>query len=461
MNPTARQFNAAATARAGDLRHRAVLQKTIGTYLAAVDRGKTRFASWENARARVAAIRWETTNHLDGYLELFEQRVHENGGQVHWAATGTEARDIVLSIARRHRVKQVVKSKSMTTEEIHLNDALAEAGIRSVETDLGEYICQLRGEPPYHIVTPVMHLTKEDIARDFHEKLGVPLTDSPEELTMIAREKLRREFLSAEMGITGANFAVAEAGMIAITENEGNARLGFSLPRIHVAVVGIEKVIPRIEDLALLWPVLSTAGTGQALTVYSSLVGGPRRDGEPDGPAEFHVVLLDNGRTRLLADAEQREALHCIRCGACLNVCPIFRNVGGHSYATTYQGPIGSVITPHLREADDWAHLPYASSLCGACTEACPARIDLHRHLLHHRRNTVGRHADPLWQRLAFRVWCWIMNSALRYRLAARLGRAAWRLGVLRPVLRPWTKTRDLPPLPDRSFRQWWEQQKP
>ena len=338
----------------------------------------------------------------------------------------------------------------MTTEEIHLNEALEEAGIEPVETDLGEYICQLRREPPYHIVTPVMHLTKADIAQTF----AVPAATSAEDLTMIARAKLREAFLSADMGVTGANFAVADTGMIAITENEGNARLSFSLPKLHVAIVGIEKLIPRFEDLALLWPLLSTSGTGQALTAYNSVIGGPRQSGEPDGPEEFHVILLDNGRTRLLADAEQRDALHCIRCGACLNACPVYKNIGGHTYATTYSGPIGSVITPHLRDEKEWSHLSFASSLCGACTDVCPVRVDLHHHLLHNRRNAVQNKFDHPLQRLIFRVWLWAMQTPAVY----RLGGLAFRLGFARPLLTPWTKTRNFPEPPQQSFRDWWEE---
>jgi L-lactate dehydrogenase complex protein LldF len=381
-----------------------------------------------------------------------------NGGHVFWAETAEDARAHILQLARQHGVEKVVKSKSMTTEEIHLNNALETAGIHTVETDLGEYICQIRGEPPYHIVTPVMHLTKADIARTFQEKLGTPLTDSAEELTMIARARLREEFLTADMGITGANFAIADTGMVAITENEGNARLSFSLPHVHVVVVGIEKLIPRFEDLALFWPLLSGSGTGQAITAYSSLIGGPRREREADGPREFHVILLDNGRTRLLADAEQRDALHCIRCGACLNACPIYKNVGGHAYGTTYQGPIGSVITPHLRDAQEWSHLPYASSLCGACTDVCPVRIDLHHHLLHNRRNAVQSEFDGPLQRLLFRVWLATMQSPAVYAVVSRLGNLALRLGVAQPLLKPWTATRDFPTPPKQSFKDYWRQ---
>ncbi len=456
--PTLEKFNHDATVKTADLHHRAVIQKAITTYDVAVARGRLRFADWQNARSRAAAIKWETINHLDQYLEEFERNVLANGGHVFWAETAEDARAHVLQLARRHKVEKVVKSKSMTTEEIHLNDALETAGIHTVETDLGEYICQIRGEPPYHIVTPVMHLTKADIARTFQEKLGTPLTDSAEELTMIARARLRQEFLTADMGITGANFAVADTGMVAITENEGNARLSFSLPRVHVAIVGIEKLIPRFEDLALFWPLLAGSGTGQALTAYSSLIGGPRQKREADGPQEFHVILLDNGRTRLLADAEQRDALHCIRCGACLNACPVYKNVGGHAYNTTYQGPIGSVITPHLRDAEEWSHLPYASSLCGACTDVCPVRIDLHHHLLHNRRNAVEKKFDSPIQRLLFRVWLATMQSPTAYVIASRLGNLALRWGLARSLLKPWTANRDFPTPPKQSFKDYWRQ---
>jgi L-lactate dehydrogenase complex protein LldF len=456
MTPTLQRFQNAATAKSADAKHRTVIRRNMATYHQSVVRGKARFLNWEEARARAAQAKWEVVNHLDRYLEQFEQNVTNNGGHVHWAETADEACAIILDLARRHNVRKVVKGKSMATEEIHLNDAFAAAGIQSVETDLGEFICQLRGEPPYHLLTPAMHLSKADFTREFHEKLGAPMTDDPQELTMIARQWLRKDFLSADMGVTGANFAVADLGMIALTENEGNIRLSFSLPRVHVALVGIEKLVPRLEDLAVLWPVLGTMGTGQALTSYSSLVGGPRAANEQDGPEEFHVVLLDNGRIRLLADVEQRDALQCIRCGACLNSCPIYESIGGHAYGTTYQGPIGSVITPHLRGMQDWSHLPYASALCGACTSVCPVHVDLHHHLFQNRRNAVQQRLDPWLQRLAFRVWRWAMEDSKRYALAGKLGRFALQLGVAQPFLKPWTKTREFPPAPAQSFRDWW-----
>ena len=455
----AQQFYKSAAAKAVDLRHRAIIQKNISSYDIGVARGKDKFADWQNARSRVAAIKWETVNHLDRYLEEFERNVLSNGGHVHWAEDAEEARQIVLTLARQHGVRKVVKAKSMTTEEIHLNPALEAAGIQPVETDLGEYICQLRNEPPYHIVTPVMHLSKADVAELFNKRFGSALDAPAEELTMVARRQLRQDFLTADMGITGANFLIADTGMIALTTNEGNGRLSVSLPRIHVAIAGIEKVIPRVSDLGLFWPVLCTSGTGQALTSYSTLVGGPRRDGEVDGPAEFHVILLDNGRTKLLANPEMRDVLHCIRCGACLNTCPVYKTIGGHTYATTYQGPIGSVLTPRLRGAAEWSHLSFASSLCGSCTDVCPVRIDLHHHLLHNRRDAIAGKLDNPLQRLAFKLWLWTMQSPARYVIAGKFAQLGMRLGLANSFAKPWSTTRDLPEPPRQTFRQWWSKQ--
>jgi L-lactate dehydrogenase complex protein LldF len=297
----------------------------------------------------------------------------------------------------------------------------------------------------------------------FYKKLGEQVNgDDPVELVALARRTLRRAFFSAEMGISGANFLVADSGVIAISTNEGNGRLCTSVPRIHVAVTGIEKVIPRLEDLAVLWPVLATSGTGQGITTYSTLIGGPRRPGEADGPEEFHVVLVDNGRSALLADAEQREVLHCIRCGACLNICPVFRNIGGHSYGTTYPGPIGSVLTPHLR-GREFQHLSYASSLCGACTSVCPVKINLHHHLLHNRRNTAAA-GDTKWtERMAFRLWRYVMQRPRIYALTGWLGKMSLRLlysmglaGSVLDPMRAWNRRRSPIPLPAQSFRSRW-----
>ncbi|MBI5396422.1 MAG: iron-sulfur cluster-binding protein, partial [Verrucomicrobia bacterium] len=401
MTAIAAQFKAAATRLSRDLRHRGLIATALGKYYVGRDEKKARFQSWQDARQAAAEIKWEAVNHLDTYLEEFASKLEARGAKVVWVSTAAQARDYIVELARRYRVRSIVKSKAMTGEEIHLGEALEKEGFTVVETDLGEFIVQLRQEPPYHIVFPAMHLTRQEISDLFQKKLGSAPTDNPEELTMIARRELRQKYVKADMGISGANFAIAETGMISLTTNEGNGRLCTSLPNIHVALLGIEKILPTLDDLALFLPMLATAGAAQQITCYNTLIGGPRQMGETDGPQEFHVVLLDNGRTRLLADAEQRDALHCIRCGACLNVCPIYKNVGGHTYGTTYCGPIGAVITPHLRGLQDWKHLSFASSLCGACTEACPVKIDLHHHLLQNRRNAV-RAQKGLLERLLF-----------------------------------------------------------
>src|SRR3954468_1344779 len=396
----ATQFTKDALRVAKDLRHRTLIQTALKKYEVQRDLRRSAFQDYQAARQAAAEVKYEAINNLDQHLLSLEAKLQARGTKVHWASTGEQAREIILGIIREKKARSIIKSKAMTAEEIHLNEALEKEGFEVVESDLGEYIVQLRREAPYHIVFPAMHLTRGEISDLFHRELASAPTDDPEELTMIARRALRHKYVEADVGITGANFAIAETGMISITENEGNARLTAALPKTMITLVGIEKVLPRLEDLALFLPLLATAGAGQTITCYNSFYGGPRQPGETDGPEEYHVVLLDNHRTELLADAEQRDALHCIRCGACLNVCPIFRNVGGHTYGTTYSGPIGSVITPHLRGLQHWKHLPYASSLCGACTETCPVKIDLHHHLLQNRRNAV-RQKPSFWERLS------------------------------------------------------------
>jgi L-lactate dehydrogenase complex protein LldF len=455
-----RQFHRDAGVMAADERHRALIQRALGGYYLKRDEFKARYASWEEARAAAAEIKWESTNNLGTHLDEFAQRIAARGAHVHWARDDNEARDIILRICREAGAKKVIKSKTMTSEEIHLNAALEAEGLLVDESDLGEYIVQLREEAPYHFVFPAMHLSRGEVSKTFEEKLGSEPTDSPEELTMIARRVMRDKYLAADVGITGANFAIAETGTLSITENEGNARLTMSLPRVHIALMGIEKVLPKLDDLALFLPMLATAGAGQPLTCYNTLVSGPRQPGEADGPEEMHVVLLDNGRTQLLADPEQRDALGCIRCGACLNVCPVFKSVGGHAYGTTYQGPIGSVITPHLRGLQTWKHLSGASSLCGACTQACPVGIDLHHHLLHNRRNAAADKPSPLEAR-AWAAFSALIRSPKLYGLAIKIGRL---LQPLHPIVRrtrldpmlPWTRTREFPLLAKRSFREEW-----
>lgn len=461
MKATSADFKQNARRLTADLRHRQLIQTALRKYEVVRDRSKSQFQDWQGARRAAAGVKWEAINHLDQYLNDFTSRLEARGTKIHWASAGYQARDIILGIIREHKARSIIKSKAMTSEEIHLNEALEEAGYQVVESDLGEFIVQLRKEAPYHIVFPAMHLTRGEISELFARELGSAPTDNPEDLTMIARRILRQKYVTADVGLTGANFAIAETGMISITENEGNARLTAALPRVMITLVGIEKILPRLADLALFLPMLATAGTGQPLTCYNSFYSGPRQAGESDGPEEYHVVLLDNGRTGLLADAEQRDALHCIRCGACLNVCPIFRNVGGHTYGTTYSGPIGSVITPHLRGLHDWKHLSYASSLCGACTETCPVKIDLHHHLLQNRRNATRE--KPGWgERLAFRMFGAVVTRPWLFQLAKKVGRAAQKChplirGTVLDPARAWTKTRSLPPIARQTFKEYWK----
>lgn len=345
----------------------------------------------------------------------------------------------------------------MATEEINLNEFLEKKGIETLESDLGEYIVQLLGQKPYHIVTPAMHLSLEDIAKLFHEKFGTPLNATAEQLTLKARELLRDKYLKADIGITGANFIISDTGSIALTENEGNARLSTTFPKIHIVVVGIEKVIPSLTDLDLFWPLLSTHGTGQNLTVYNTILNGPRQENETDGPEEMYVVLLDNGRTNVLAQKEQRQGLYCIRCGACLNACPIYKNIGGHTYNSTYSGPIGSLITPHMKGMEAFKHLSDASSLCGKCTEVCPVKIDIHNMLLANRRDAVKNRLSPEMERLGWKVY----TSAVSKRSYLDFFGGKFKNFILSTFMKkPWGKRRKLPTLSEKSFsKQWKEKQ--
>jgi L-lactate dehydrogenase complex protein LldF len=414
---------------------------------------------YQELRQQAHDIKKHTLDHLDSYLVELERNVVARGGQVIWANDATEACDFVRKLARERAAKLVVKSKSMTTEEIHLNHRLETDGVEVVETDLGEYIIQLANEKPYHIIAPALHKTREQVAA----VLDSPPDSTAEELTAKARAALRKKFLEADIGITGANFLVADSGAIVVVENEGNARLSSATPRIHIAVAGIEKIIPRAQDLAVFLKLLARSATGQPLSVYTSLLAGPRREGEPDGPEEFYLLLLDNGRTRVLADREKRQSLYCIRCGACLNHCPVYRKIGGYSYPWVYSGPIGKILTPQFMgiEQDPW--LPFASSLCGACGEVCPVKIDLPQILLDLRAEVVTRRKDRSELR-AFRIFSWIVRHPRAYARMGKLARAAARTapGAARMFgpLDAWLSQRDLPAMPERSFREMWRDRK-
>ena len=454
MSETAASFIAKSTIKAADLEHRRKINFNISKYNAVVPIGKSQFTDVNITRERAKNIKWEAIENLDKYLLAFEQKITARGATVIWANDTAEALEAIGKICKERNCKTLVKSKSMVTEEIHLNDFLEASGIESVETDLGEYIQQLDGEPPYHIVTPAMHKSKEDVAKLFATKLGTKPDLTPEELTQVARIKLREKYTEAQVGVTGANFLIADIGGIAITENEGNGRLSCAWPKTHIAVVGIEKVIPSIHDLPLFWPLLATYGTGQKLTVYNSILTGPKQAGESDGPEEMFVILLDNGRTNLLANPTAREALYCIRCGACLNACPVYKNIGGHSYETTYSGPIGKVITPYLSGVDEYKHLSNASSLCGNCTEVCPMRINLHELLLDNRHEAVTQGTSTLAERVAWKAW---MVASLN-RPMMNMGNGKMKNWVVNKVFKGWAVHRSELDFTPKTFNEMWKE---
>ncbi len=427
---------------------------------------------WESWREEARRIKIHALDNLDYYLELLHERVTGAGGQVHFARDSAQANEIVSEIARSRGVKIVTKSKSMVSEELDLNRALEANGIEVYETDLGEYIIQLAEETPSHLVAPALHKTKEQVSELFHDKLGVPLTDDIEEMARVARVTLREKFLQADLGISGANFLVAETGTLVIITNEGNGRLCTSAPRIHIGITGMEKVIPSLQDLAVFLRLLPRSATGQRLTSYVSMVTGPRRSEDEDGPEEFHLVLVDNGRSRLLADPELREALYCIRCGACLNICPVYGKIGGHAYGWVYPGPIGSIVSPSLVGLGQAKDLPQASSLCGACREVCPIKINIPRMLLHLRHKLVespdaAERAVSATDNLAANGYTWLMSNPSALAAARKVGRIAQGpfvkdgkvSGAPLPLISRWTAARDLPPLPPRTFHEIWEQE--
>lgn len=457
MNELQSVFLAKSEVKAHDLEHKRKISWNIGKYNAAVVNGKQQFAALDLARRQAKNVKWKAIEQLDKHLETFEQQFMSRGGKVLWANDAAEALDLVADICKAHKTTQVVKSKSMVTEEIHLNQFLEQQGIESVETDLGEYIQQLDGEPPYHIVTPAMHKSKEDVARLFHDKLGVAPGLSPEALTLIARDRLRKKYQTAQVGITGANFWIADTGSICITENEGNGRLSTALPKVHIAIVGIEKVLPTLADLALFWPLLATYGTGQQVTSYNTIFSGPRQAGETDGPEEMYVIFLDNGRTNLLAQPEVRESMYCIRCGSCLNACPIYKNIGGHAYGATYSGPIGAVITPHMKGMEEYKHLSYASSLCGNCTEVCPLKINIHEMLLENRKLSVKEGLNDFSEKMAWRMWrSGMMNS----RIIGLAGKGIKNKVFHSVFSKSWGERREELHFPEKTFRQLYESYK-
>jgi L-lactate dehydrogenase complex protein LldF len=439
----------------------AALVRLTDTLMAGNRRGYANLADSDRLRDHAKRIKEHTLANLDRYLEQLEASVLRLGGRVHWALSAEEARQAVLAIARQAGCRRAVKSKSMTSEEIHLNTALEAAGIEVTETDFGEFVLQLAGERPSHLVAPAVHHTRESIARILSKKTGRSLPDDPRTLAMTGRSLLREKFYAADLGISGVNFAVAETGTIVLVTNEGNGRLTTTCPRIHIALMGMEKVIPRWQDLPVFLKLLARASTGQTLSVYTTLITGPRRPGEIDGPEEFHLVILDNGRSKILA-TPFRESLQCIRCGACLNACPVYRRIGGHAYGGVYSGPIGSILTPLFDSVSDNPHLPHASSLCGACLAACPVKINI-PHMLIGLRELQHHGKAGLMEALAYRLWREVLRRPWLYRLALACARLILRRRAKQGWLdrlpgsgAGWTSVRDFPAPAARSFRERW-----
>lgn len=451
------QFLEASEKKAFDKEHQKTIAFNISKYNKQVAEGKAQFSNLDLAKKRAAATKQKAVDNLEKYLIEFESNFIKRGGKIIWAQDGEEAVKEALQIMKRAEAKMVVKSKSMTTEEINFNAELEKNGIESIETDLGEYIVQLRKEAPYHIVTPAMHLSKEEIAKTFHEKKGTPLDWTPEQLTTYVRLQLREKYTKAEIGVSGANFLIADVGAVAVTENEGNALLSSAFPKVQIVFAGIEKLIPSILDVDLFWPLLATYGTGQQISAYNTIYNGPKQAGESDGPEEMYVILLDNGRSNVLAETEQRRALWCIRCGACLNADPVYKTIGGHAYGTTYTGPIGSVITPLMKDMDTWKHLSFASPICGTATEVCPVKIDIDKLLLLNRKEVVAKGLSGKSENWMWYIW----KKAMLKRSKMDKGGAKIKNVMLKQFFKKsWGERRELPQVAPKSFNQMWRERK-
>ena len=439
-----------------DKTHRETIKFNISRYNKSVTEGLGIYNNLDLAQNRAGHIKYKVLNDLDKYLIEFEDNFIKNGGKIIWARNSHEAIKEIKKIIKQHDIKGIVKSKSMVTEEIEFNKAIAKKGIDLNETDLGEFIVQRAGQKPYHIVTPAMHMSKEDVAELYHKKFDVAENLSPEELTQFTREYLREKFIESDLGVSGANFLIADTGSIALTENEGNAMLSMSFPKVHIAISGIEKIIPLMEDLDLFWPLLATHGTGQVLTAYNSIISGPRREGEKDGPEEMYLVLLDNGRTNLLSKEKQRQALSCIKCGACLNSCPVYKNIGGHTYNTTYSGPIGAVTTPYLKDFETYSHLSFASSLCGKCTTVCPVKIPLHELLLENRNDAIKQNTASYGEKQVNKWSTTILSSR---KLLDMAGGNTKTFLTKQFLAKSWGPRREFPVIAPKSFNQLWKEQ--
>ena len=408
-------FQRASKLIAFDKQHRKTINFNVSRHDMAVTAGVARYLDYQEARTRGSALKREILKNWDTYLLQFEENITKRGAKVLWAKDAAEATEYVKQILHENEARLLVKSKSMATEEIEFNRTAEEAGCEPVETDLGEFIVQVAGEKPYHIVTPAMHKSKEDVAELFHEKFGTPENETPENLTVYVRHVLRKKFTGADIGVTGANFLIADIGGVSITENEGNGLMSTSFPKVHIVLAGIEKIIPEMKHLGLFQPLLATCGTGQQISGYNTIFTGPKRENEADGPEQMYVILLDNGRTTVYDDDDAYEALACVRCGACLNSCPVYKTIGGYAYGTTYSGPIGSVLTPFFRGFKDFSHLSFASTLCGKCAEICTMKIPLNEILLTNRKKAVEKYRRPLVEKGAMKGFKMIASKRIGF----------------------------------------------
>lgn len=458
-------FHSLSVKAAGDERLMSAVSNAVLRQYSARQLRLLELPSSDRLRTLAGDIKQHALDNLDYYLEQCLAAVERNGGHVHLASTGAEAKRIILDIAKKAGCTRCIKSKSMVSEEIELAHTMEQRGMDVVETDLGEFIVQISKDKPSHLVSPIVHKDRASIAKLFSEYFGTPYNDDAKALTMQARAHLRDKFRRSDFGITGGNFIVAETGTVCVVENEGNARQSTTTPRVLVSLIGIEKLGPRMVDLSVMLKLLARSATGQPMTIYTNLFGAPRQAGDKDGPEEFHLVLLDNGRSEILA-SEYRETLRCIRCGACLNACPIYRKIGGHSYGSVYPGPIGALITPLFRGLEDFKDLPQASSLCGACYEACPVKIDIPKHLINMRRDIVKSHINSPIERMVYRVWAWGLKSPTLYRIIGAMQKwdlrrrakgSGW-IKKLPSVASGWTQIRDMPAPAKQTFHERWRE---
>lgn len=469
MKPKTKEFNSIASETIENSSLQRNLQGLYNGFHTLREQAARETHGWDELRDRARAIKAHTLDNLDHYLKMASDRIEASGGVVYFATDAEDAGRYVVNLARSHDVKLAIKSKSMVSEEIGLNERLAQADIEPVETDLGEYIIQLAEEAPYHIIAPALHKSRRDVSELFQRKLGTPRYTEISDLTREARTQLREKFFRADMGITGANFIVAETGTVVLVTNEGNGRMCTSMPRIHVAITGMEKIVPSIEDMGVFLRLLTRSATGQLISSYVTTVNGPRKADDEDGPDEFHMIIVDNGRSKLLANPDLRESLYCIRCGACLNACPVYRKVGGHSYGWVYPGPIGAVVSPMLTGLSDAKDLPNASTLCGACREVCPVKIDIPRMLLYLRKELNEGETYPeernssFFEQLSMKIWRRMVISPRMFKLAGRVASVLqWplvrkgRIGWLPFAMSRWTRHRSFPPVSSKPFRSRW-----